>query len=242
MEDFKEGVSESTFGDVNAIKSVLTTGGTAQDWIAVAMLFTPAGGKGKNTLQNNITDTPNSKKTDTDSPTKPKTTTFAESNTQYKKGEAYADGGDTPIQSKRTSIKLKLKGIDIELDNIITSKFEYTKRNRIEYEKLRKEFGNSVRGKFLKSLAKNKSLLESKGLSEIDIQKMEKGICPNGYQVHHKYPLDDGGTNDFDNLVLIKNDPYHKALTNYQKAITTEIKVDETKLVDWYTMQGSIYP
>ncbi|AEK22621.1 hypothetical protein [Capnocytophaga canimorsus] len=37
FKDFKEGVSESTFGDVNAIKSVLTTGGTIQDWLAVAM-------------------------------------------------------------------------------------------------------------------------------------------------------------------------------------------------------------
>ncbi|MGG1688404.1 HNH endonuclease signature motif containing protein [Pseudalkalibacillus sp. NRS-1564] len=32
----------------------------------------------------------------------------------------------------------------------------------------------------------------------------------NGYQVHHKLPLDDGGNNDLSNLILIKNDPNHK--------------------------------
>ncbi len=118
FEDFKEGVSESTFGDVNAIKSVITTGGTAQDWIAVAMLLTPAGGKGKNALQNNITDTPNNKKTPTETDTsnnkkndenasvKPKNTIFDTEN-QNKKGEAYAEGGDAPITKETLKQKPK---------------------------------------------------------------------------------------------------------------------------------------
>ena len=37
----------------------------------------------------------------------------------------------------------------------------------------------------------------------------EYGLVPDGWQVHHKIPLDQGGTNDVENLVLIKNDPYH---------------------------------
>lgn len=114
LEDFKEGVSESTFGDVNAVKSVLTTGGTYQDWIAVAMLFTPAGGKAKNTLQNNITDTPNSKKTDTntsnnkktdENPSVKKNNINFEAESQNKKGEAYAEGGDAPIPPKKTKLE-----------------------------------------------------------------------------------------------------------------------------------------
>ena len=36
------------------------------------------------------------------------------------------------------------------------------------------------------------------------------------------------GTNSFDNLILIKNDPYHKVLTNEQRLLTSELTVGET--------------
>ncbi|MGV7648686.1 hypothetical protein PJM23_29155, partial [Mycobacterium kansasii] len=45
---------------------------------------------------------------------------------------------------------------------------------------------------------------------------MRKGNVPLNYNVHHKLSLDDGGTNDFENLVLIENEPYHKVFTNMQ--------------------------
>jgi hypothetical protein len=67
-------------------------------------------------------------------------------------------------------------------------------------------------------------------------------LSPDGYQVHHKLPLDDGGTNDFDNLVLIKNDPYHKALTNAQKALTRDMKPGQTIEVDFPAPEGFMYP
>jgi hypothetical protein len=38
-------------------------------------------------------------------------------------------------------------------------------------------------------------------LSEDDIARMKDGLNPKGWQVHHNLPLDDGGTNDFANLV-----------------------------------------
>ena len=38
------------------------------------------------------------------------------------------------------------------------------------------------------------------------------GKVPAGYQVHHRLPLDDGGTNDADNLILIRNDVEHRAV------------------------------
>jgi hypothetical protein len=34
--------------------------------------------------------------------------------------------------------------------------------------------------------------------------------------MHHLLPLDDGGTNATSNLVLIKNDPDHMLITQYQ--------------------------
>ncbi|WP_165998419.1 HNH endonuclease signature motif containing protein [Bacillus sp. Cs-700] len=49
----------------------------------------------------------------------------------------------------------------------------------------------------------------------------------NGYQVHHKLPLDDGGNNDFSNLILIENDLHHKVLTNSQKNSTKGLKVGD---------------
>lgn len=39
------------------------------------------------------------------------------------------------------------------------------------------------------------------------------------WQVHHNLPLDDGGTNDFVNLVLINNDTFHKSVTNEQNSL-----------------------
>lgn len=71
---------------------------------------------------------------------------------------------------------------------------------------------------------------------------MEAGKVPTGYQVHHKLPLDDGGTNDFKNLVLIKNDPFHKVLTNTQKTLTKDLNVGETMKLEWPIPDGSIYP
>lgn len=51
---------------------------------------------------------------------------------------------------------------------------------------------------------------------------MRKGNVPLNYNVHHKLSLDDGGTNDFENLVLIENEPYHKVFTNMQSRIAKE--------------------
>lgn len=57
--------------------------------------------------------------------------------------------------------------------------------------------------------------MKDAGLSEIDILDIKDGFVPEGWQVHHKLPLDDSGDNSFENLVLIKNEPYHKVITNY---------------------------
>ncbi|MGS8010698.1 hypothetical protein ACQ935_17150, partial [Escherichia coli] len=54
--------------------------------------------------------------------------------------------------------------------------------------------------------------------------------------------LDDGGTNDFENLVLIENEPYHKVFTNMQSRIAKGILVGESKITPWAIPSGSIYP
>nr|MBP3282926.1 hypothetical protein [Treponema sp.] len=71
---------------------------------------------------------------------------------------------------------------------------------------------------------------------------MKEGLVPEGWQVHHKLPLDDSGDNSFDNLVLIKNEPYHKVITNYQNSVTRGLKEGDCKTVKFPIVEGSIYP
>ena len=73
------------------------------------------------------------------------------------------------------------------------------------------------------------------------VKKLKEGLVPKGYQVHHELPLDDSGTNDFSNLVLIKNDPYHKVITNYQNSIARTMKIGESKEVLWPIIGKNIY-
>ena len=98
------------------------------------------------------------------------------------------------------------------------------------------------RKNFLEDLSKNIEYLKEAGFTEKDILKMQNGRVPDGWQVHHKLPLDDSGTNSFDNLVLIKNEPYHKVITNYQNSFAKQLTVGEIKNVNWPIPEGNIYP
>lgn len=118
-------------------------------------------------------------------------------------------------------------------------------RDREEFTKLRNKFSSTEKGNFLKSLIKDEKKikeLHKAGLTEDDIEDMKLGLVPEGYHVHHKLPLDDGGTNDFDNLILMKNDHYHKVIINSQKTLTKDLKVGETKVINWPIPEGYIYP
>jgi hypothetical protein len=71
---------------------------------------------------------------------------------------------------------------------------------------------------------------------------MSEGGVPSGWSVHHKLPLDDGGTNAFENLSLIENEPYHKVFTNMQSSVTRGMIAGESKITPWAMPTGSIYP
>jgi hypothetical protein len=82
---------------------------------------------------------------------------------------------------------------------------------------------------------------------------MAKGRIPWGYQVHHVLPLGDGGTNATSNLVLIKNDPDHMLITQYQIKQTEEMSAGQTRQLEWpmpdsqvilwpETPEGGAYP
>lgn len=136
----------------------------------------------------------------------------------------------------------KLRGEDIVLRNVKLKEIEYIKRSTDELNILRKEFNSSIRKKFIEDLSNNIDYLKKIGFSDIDILKMRNGRVPNGWQVHHKLPLDDSGTNSFDNLVLIKNEPYHKVITNYQNSFSRNLEIGEIKKIDWPIPEGKIYP
>ncbi len=84
--------------------------------------------------------------------------------------------------------------------------------------------------------------LRQAGLKDVDFQMMRNGKVPTGYQVHHKIPIDDGGENEFSNFVLIKNEPAHKAITNFQIRQVKDLPDGETRTIDWVIPKGFVYP
>ena len=70
---------------------------------------------------------------------------------------------------------------------------------------------------------------------------MKDGLVPKGYQLHHELPLNDSGTNDFSILVLIKNELYHKVITNYQNSFARTMKIWDNKEVLWSIIGKNIY-
>jgi len=84
------------------------------------------------------------------------------------------------------------------------------------------------------------------GLTDADIAGMQKGKNPTDpkWEVHHRLPLDDNGTNDFSNLILVRKDPHHHALTNAQRELTEGMRVGETRILDFPVPAGDgvVYP
>jgi hypothetical protein len=122
-------------------------------------------------------------------------------------------------------------------------RYKYTKRSEKDREALRDKFDSSVRSAFLKDIAaKQEKALRTAGIDDEGIERMQQGLCPVGYQVHHKKSIDDNGTNDFSNLVLIDNEPYHKGITNEQNRLCGDLKAGESKMVDFPIPSGFVYP
>ncbi len=71
--------------------------------------------------------------------------------------------------------------------------------------------------------------LRSAGVSEEGIFYMRKGKIPENYTVHLKYPIEYGGSINFNNMVFMQDKPYHSMIHSY---------IDEQLL----TVQGISYP
>jgi hypothetical protein len=157
---------------------------------------------------------------------------------------AVQHAGDVPGAGSGNEFVGTLRGEPVTLRNVAVETLTYTKRAPAETRVLRNAFNQSGRSDFLQHLARedNIPMLRDRGLPDAQIRQLENGRVPEGFQVHHKRPLDDGGSNDFDNLVLIRNDPEHKALTNTQNALTRGMQPGETRVVDFPIPEGSLYP
>jgi len=135
-----------------------------------------------------------------------------------------------------------LRGKQATVTGVRMQTVQYVKRGFVERVKLRRKFSTTVRTAFLKTLGNETALLRKTGFSEGEIMKIQDGEVPSGWQVHHKLPLDDSGTNSFLNLVLIKNEPYHKIITNYQNSISRKMKAGEVAEIEWPIPVGATYP
>ncbi len=147
--------------------------------------------------------------------------------------------------AEKPSYRGKLRGEDVDLPDVETRKIAYTKRNPTATAALRQAFDRGGREDFLKYLGTDSeriSDLKRAGFSDSEIADIAEGNVPDGWQVHHKLPLDDGGDNSFDNLVLIENDPYHKVITNAQRSLTSGLQVGQSKTIDFPVPDGYVYP
>ena len=155
--------------------------------------------------------------------------------------------GNVKVVPRETkSFTGKLRGELHELPGVKTEEFLYVKRPSADLKSLRNEFDRSGRSNFLKDISNTQekvATLKKSGFSDLEIAKIQNGKLPNKeWQVHHIKPLDDGGTNNFENLTLIKNEHYHKVITNIQRTLTKGMGAGDSKLVEWPMIETRIYP
>ncbi|PAN71260.1 hypothetical protein CIW69_18030 [Enterobacter cloacae] len=144
------------------------------------------------------------------------------------------------LYDEMTSYLGKLRGESRLVNGITITDINYTKRNPAEAALLRKEFDSTVRKEFVKEIAATPDAANI--FSPSQLLRMNSGKSPDGWDVHHKLPLDDGGTNSFNNLVLIEKEPYHKIFTNMQRSAAKNLVPGESRVTPWAIPTGSIYP
>jgi hypothetical protein len=138
-----------------------------------------------------------------------------------------------------------LRGVKQTLHGVKSKPITYKKIDPNVAKRMRSEFDSTARRDFLKKIvSENETALKKAGLSDQDIECLKKGKLPEGgvYQVHHKIPIDAGGTNDPSNLILLRNEPYHKTITNYQNNLIRGMKLGESRNFDYPIPEGFVYP
>lgn len=115
-----------------------------------------------------------------------------------------------------------------EMSGFTYERVSYERReDRQHYKALRYEFDRKERSAWLKEIGTTRRQeLAAAGLSQQDIDNMAKyGWSPEGYQVHHRIPLDDGGTNSRENFILIRDNVEHRAIHGYYNPAELRIRL-----------------
>ncbi|GAB5387628.1 MAG: hypothetical protein Alpg2KO_05960 [Alphaproteobacteria bacterium] len=100
----------------------------------------------------------------------------------------------------------------------------------------------TARAKFIKWLASDHhKKLKKIGLSDRAIQKMaDTGYVPSGFHVHHKLPVGVGGSNDFENLVLMDAN-HHAELHRFIDPYLYGMQTGEIRVVPLVEATGPIH-
>lgn len=105
----------------------------------------------------------------------------------------------------------------VELRGFTMVSFDYTKKaDREQYKLEREQEFRTIKAFYCKKIAReNYQELIDAGLAPSQIERLAMGKPPEGYEVHHRIPLDDGGDNKLSNLILMRNDVEHRAVHGY---------------------------
>lgn len=108
----------------------------------------------------------------------------------------------------------------------------YERRPKAERLALREAFDSEGRQAFLRHLLTERSAdLLARGFTERNFESLRRGKVPHGYNVHHIKPLDDGGDNRFDNLVLMRAHPEHEAIHRYLDPQLRGLEAGQARLI-----------
>lgn len=144
-------------------------------------------------------------------------------------------------QKKEQDRLAKIKAIPESIHGIPVIETEYTSVPNKRVKALRREF-SQVRKEFLKMLAETQvPALKQMGLSDKAIEGMAHGKSPNGFNTHHKIPLAGGGTNVFDNFILIKNEPYHEDIHKIMDPQICVLKDGQKAVVKLPLPKGNVF-
>lgn len=124
------------------------------------------------------------------------------------------------------------KAVSEALPGVAIKDFAYTRRPRPQHKSLRKAF-KSVRRAFIQDVAQNQGdVLRKAGLTDAEIASArDQGRLPDRFNVHHIKPLDDGGTNDFSNLVIMHKTGDHELVHRYLDPQIQNLPLGKTRTV-----------
>ena len=157
-------------------------------------------------------------------------------------GESSTSSAPAPIKEDKTIASVKshpLGPIDqwhlrlrsMQILNLELADFKRRRISPLEVKQLHKELQTAAR-EFLKFVGQeDRPLAIAAGLDDAAFELLKYGILPENFTVHVRIPYEFGGTNDFDNLVLIQRDPYHTTIHRFVDLQVSRYKKETPSLL-----------